>query len=321
MPATGTDAQAQLTATATTRLQGLDPLLPVVTKPPSSCGRTFSVRDGHGRQLAIGGCDHWVGEPSSLALTWGVARRFRLTPVIAGAEVARPLDQLLTQWRDHVAEFAAPDDDDNAAVVNWPSRDVDGVLALLRHGLTPSAVIAARRTDLPATPPARPVRGVVIRAAGPGDLDAVTSLGLGLVRYDAHFGSVILRPDTKSLLRDASAGLLASPEPWSWLAERAGVPVGLLAAEPPEVAQWLAPLTSGAPAAYLQQEYVQPAERGSGIGALLTDEFHAQLRRSGVPLALLHYSQVNPLAAPFWSQQGYRPLWTTWQARPARTLR
>ncbi len=30
---------------------------------------------------------------------------------------------------------------------------------------------------------------------------------------------------------------------------------------------------------------------------------------------------VNPLAVPFWGRQGYRPLWTTWEARPARMLR
>jgi hypothetical protein len=24
---------------------------------------------------------------------------------------------------------------------------------------------------------------------------------------------------------------------------------------------------------------------------------------------------------PFWGHQGYRPLWTTWEARPARMLR
>ena len=29
----------------------------------------------------------------------------------------------------------------------------------------------------------------------------------------------------------------------------------------------------------------------------------------------------DPLAAPFWGRQGYRPLWTTWEARPARMLR
>jgi len=40
-----------------------------------------------------------------------------------------------------------------------------------------------------------------------------------------------------------------------------------------------------------------------------------------VRVTLLHYEQVNPLSAPFWSQQGYRPLWITWEARPARAIR
>jgi hypothetical protein len=40
-----------------------------------------------------------------------------------------------------------------------------------------------------------------------------------------------------------------------------------------------------------------------------------------VAVTLLHYEQTNPLSVPFWSQQGYRPLWTSWAARPARTIR
>jgi hypothetical protein len=36
---------------------------------------------------------------------------------------------------------------------------------------------------------------------------------------------------------------------------------------------------------------------------------------------LLHYAQVNPVSAPFWSRMGYRPLWTIWEARPAAALR
>jgi hypothetical protein len=38
-------------------------------------------------------------------------------------------------------------------------------------------------------------------------------------------------------------------------------------------------------------------------------------------VTLLHYGQVNPLSAPFWSQQGYRPLWTVWEAMPALAVR
>ena len=48
---------------------------------------------------------------------------------------------------------------------------------------------------------------------------------------------------------------------------------------------------------------------------------HADIRAAGVPVTLLHYEQVNQLSAPFWSQQGYRPLWLTWEARPARAIR
>jgi hypothetical protein len=40
-----------------------------------------------------------------------------------------------------------------------------------------------------------------------------------------------------------------------------------------------------------------------------------------VSVTLLHYEQVNPLSGPFWSHRGYRPLWTSWEARPARALR
>lgn len=49
--------------------------------------------------------------------------------------------------------------------------------------------------------------------------------------------------------------------------------------------------------------------------------FTRRLPRRRVPVTLLHYEQVNPLSAPFWSQQGYRPLWHTWEARPAPAIR
>jgi GNAT superfamily N-acetyltransferase len=115
--------------------------------------------------------------------------------------------------------------------------------------------------------------------------------------------------------------MLADPQPWVWLAERDGIAIGLLATEPPPDATWIAPLTGSAPVAYLQQGVVRPGERGGGIGARLVERYHAEADAAGVAVTLLHYSQVNPLSAPFWSQQGYRPLWTTWETRPARTLR
>ena len=57
---------------------------------------------------------------------------------------------------------------------------------------------------------------------------------------------------------------------------------------------------------------------GAATGAALVAELHRQLGAAGIAVALLHYEQTNPLAAPFWGRQRYRPLWTSWEARPAR---
>ena len=309
-----------LRAAAWRRLLALDPLLPAWHEPPAGCGATFTAADDSGRLTGVATCDHWTGEPGSMSLTWGAAHRFSLRPSVAGQDIGGALDQLITKWQEHLAGIEEVKDADSAAVVTWPSRDVEGIRALLAHGLAPLAVIAAR-TARSALPPFGRADGITIRRAGPADLDAVTDLGLDLVRYDAYFGEVVERPHTEEGLRRDCEGLLAGPAPWAWLAERDGVPVGLVVTEPPETAQWIAPLTGLSPVAYLQQGIVRTAERASGIGADLVAHCHAELDAAGIAITLLHYSQANPLSVPFWSQQGYRPLWTTWEARPALNLR
>ncbi len=316
---------AEVIETANTRLTELDRLLPGQGAPQPGCGPTFTATGEAGEQVAVATCEHWTGEPGSIALTWGAARRFNLHLRIAGPDVPGALDQLLAQWHEHLAELPSVGEDDTAAVVTWPSRDVDGVRVLQRHGLAPLAVIAARlgRTDhadragdaAKASPD-----GVSIRRAGPADLDVFADLGLELVRYDAKFGEVVERPDTRDGLRKDSAGMLADQEPWVWLAERDGSAVGVVAVERPAPDSWMAPLSSLSPVAYLQQGFVLPAERAGGVGARLVRRCHDELDAAGVAVTLLHYSQANPLSVPFWSQQGYRPLWTVWEARPARRL-
>jgi len=100
-----------------------------------------------------------------------------------------------------------------------------------------------------------------------------------------------------------------------------GHAVGLLVAQPPQDAGWIAGMTSKTPAAYLQTMFVEGQERGTGIGAALVRNLHARLDGMDVAVTLLHHSQVNPLSAPFWYRMGYRPLWTSWEARPASALR
>jgi GNAT superfamily N-acetyltransferase len=315
---------------ATRRWQAADPLLPWPTLP-AGCGPVLIGEGPGGRLAAAGTCEHWAGEPGSLELAWGAARRFRLTACVAGAggpDVTDGLDRLLARWRDHLAGVPGAGDPDTAAVVTWPSRDIGGIAALRRRGLAPSEVIAARLAgrhvpDASASQPADVLSldRVRIRRAEPADLDVVTRLGLQVVRYDAHFTSVTERLGTEAALEYEAAGWLASASPWTWLAERRGRPVGLLSAERPPAAAWIAPLAAVAPAAYLMLMFVAPGERGRGTGAALASHFHREADASGVAVTLLHHGVLNPLSAPFWSRQGYRPLWTTWEATPARAIR
>jgi GNAT superfamily N-acetyltransferase len=326
------------------RWQEADPLLPTPEPLPPGCGVPLAVTGADGRPAAFGSCEHWVGTAESMDVAWGTARRFQLTTAVAGPGIGGVLDHLLSQWRDHLAVTPGTDDDDSAAVVTWPSRDIEGVAALVRHGLSPMAVIAARATGRhpggPADGPLYPSpldragaaaepnvdgrtsgQGVSIRRAGPADIDAVVHLGLEVIRFDAHFGNGGVRPETIGAMRNEAAGLLAGPQPWTWLAERDGQPVGLLSAQRPEAADWIVPLVRPGTAAYLMLMFTRPDERGSGVGAELVARLHRDVGAAGVPVTLLHYQLLNPLSAPFWSQQGYRPLWTTWEARPARAIR
>ena len=226
-----------VSAHVTRRWQAIDPLLPSSEAPRSGCSAELVVAGAGGQPAAVGTCQHWEGEPESLDLTWGAARRFELTAQITGPDVADALDRLLSQWRDHLADVPAADGSDTAAIVTWASRDIGGVGTLLRHGLAPLNVIAARPTirsagpaDRPADGPAdRPAdgagwrasgsgraagsapEGLRIRRAGPADIDAVVRLGLEVIRFDAHFGGVIERPGTADALRREAAGLLAGP--------------------------------------------------------------------------------------------------------------
>jgi GNAT superfamily N-acetyltransferase len=317
------------------RWQAVDPLLPVPKAEGPDCGARLIVAGRGGQPIATGSCEHWDGGPEEIDLAWGAALRFQLTAWIAGPDVEGSLDQLLSVWRDHLAGLPEAHGADTAAVVTWPCRDVAGVSALVRHGLAPFGVVAARVTGRRADhagpsegsaggagAAADAVRqGLRIRRARPADIDTVVRMGMEVIRFDAHFAAAIDRPSTAAALHREAAGLLAGPECWTWLAERDGTVVGMVAAQRPESAGWIAPMVRQAPAAYLMFMFVLPSERASGVGAALVARLHRDIEAAGVAVTLLHYEQTNPLSVPFWSQQGYRPLWTSWEARPARALR
>jgi len=324
MPWVVRDAVRDINRTVGRRWQAVDPLLPDPATLPTGCGAPLVVNGDNGRLAGLGVCVHHHIAADSLNQTWGAADRFTLVPRLAGHDVAVQADVLLAQWRVHLAGVGAARGTDTSATVVWPSQDITGIRALLRHGLQPLTVIAARlRPQAPNGPRFAPrgTYGVTIRPAGPADEEQVLDLELRLIRYDMHFGGPVWRASTARLVRDEIRGSLARRATWTWLAERTGHAVGLLVAQPPQETGWIAGMTSASPAAYLQTMFVDEQERGTGIGAALVRHLHAQLDAASVAVTLLHHSQVNPLSAPFWYRMGYRPLWTSWEARPAGALR
>ena len=318
--------ETELTALAALRRERLDPLLPAQVGTQPGCGELFTATGPGGQPTGIARCEHWTGEPGSLELLWGASRRFTLVPQLAGPDVADGLSQLLTQWSDHLADVPEVDDPDTAAVVNWPSRDVAGVLALVAHGLVPFDVIAIREVARaanvrPADPGLTSAAGLRLRQAGPADLDLVAEFDYAEVQFDAHFGGVIDRPFALEALRDYARVQLSGPDPWTWLAERDDAVAGMLTAERPAAATWVAPFTSRSPIAYLMSAFVKPTERGSGVARLLTQQFHRASAAADIGTSLLHYETFNPLSGHFWNQQGYRPLWTVFTATPVGSLR
>jgi len=239
MPWVIRDVVKEINKAVTRRWRCLDALLPESSDLPEGCMAPLLAQGDNGRPAGLGVCRHQHLAADTLAQTWGAATKFVLSMRLRGPDIQAAADDLLTQWRDHLTGLPEASNDDTAAIVNWPARDVTGVLALLRHGLQPMSVIAARPSPVspashsnPASPASMPP-GLAIRPAGPDDLDAVTELEVGVVRYDAHFGGSIPRAATEALVRAETQAALARRPGWTWLAEQAGRAVALTVVEPP----------------------------------------------------------------------------------------
>jgi GNAT superfamily N-acetyltransferase len=327
MPWVVRDAVEEINRAVGRRWQGLDRFLPSRAELPDGCAAPFVTSGANGRPAGLAVCRHEYVPAATLNQTWGMAGRFSLIVRLREAATDAALDDLLGQWRAHLNGLPEAGAGDTAAMVSWPSRDVTGVNALLRHGLQALTVIAVRSgpaadlADLADLADDAGSTGLVIREAGPADLNVVTGFEMGVIRYDALFGSAVVRPATEALVRAETQAALSVRPAWAWLAERDGRPVGLVHVQPPGPSGWIAGMARGGATAYLQTMFVQPGERGTGIGAALVRHAHAVLDARGAQTTLLHYAQMNPLSAPFWNRMGYRPLWTGWEVRPATALR
>jgi len=317
MPRTLGDGLEELELAAGRRRRDADCLLSGPGDPQGSCSELLVVPGPDG-PAGFAVCGHRVIAADELDQIWGMAARFELAPRLRHPDTAT-MDALLAQWREHLSDLPEARAADTAAVVNWPARDGSGVPALLRHGLQPMLVMAARPRGRHTT--GRAIPGLTVREARLAEGDAVTAMYLDLVSFDAQFGGAVPRPATKALVREDVMATLARRPSWTWLAERGGRPVGLVMVQPPQHATWVAGMTRLSPVAYVLIGYVVPSERGSGAATMLIRHVHEVLDANAIAVTLLHYAQVNPRSGPFWSRMGYRPLWVRWEARPASALR
>jgi hypothetical protein len=210
MPWVVRDAVDEINRAVGRRWQGLDRLLPPRAELPEGCAAPFVATGANGRPAGLAACRHEHVKSGTLSQTWGTADRFSLVARLREADTSAALDDLIGQWRDHLADLPGTGADDTAAMITWPARDVSGVTTLLRHGLQPITVIAVRPARAEAAAPqSAGSESLVIREAGPADLDVVTELEMGVIRYDALFGAAILRPATEELVRAETQAALA----------------------------------------------------------------------------------------------------------------
>ncbi|MDT7724064.1 MAG: hypothetical protein QOI21_640 [Actinomycetota bacterium] len=297
------------------RLAGVDSLLPELPVLRSDGdGELLSVVSGDSAGTGLARRDE-VAADSRLA-AWQARGQYRLDVRLAGPAPEAALTELLTRWDEHLGQVAARGDTDTAAVIARPSRDATGSAELLTHGFAPVVGIAVRPAErMVAGPSTTP--GVRIRAAEHGDLATAVHLQLELTRYEAQFGMAAVRPDAEDVMTAELSELLEADEPSVWIAELYGEPLGMVQVQLPGWASWIEQYTTAKRVGYLSSLAVAGAARSSGVGTALAGHAHQVFDDAGADVVLLHHALANPLSTPFWYAQGYRPLWTYWQRRPA----
>ncbi|MGW5051857.1 N-acetyltransferase family protein [Actinokineospora sp. NPDC004072] len=291
------------------RFAGLDPLLPEPAPPPDGGVLTAALPGG---ERVAGVVVRTLHQPGAAQTLWSARDVRELHPILGGSGGAG-MDALLSRWRQRL-EPAGPD---SSCVVTWPSRDAEATAPLLAHGFVPLTVLAVRTGRAPTGAGA-----CAVRLAGRADLDALVELAMAEVEYAALVGGGVVRPDARAIKRATVSGHLDRGDP-TWIAELDGVAVGMVEAWETDAqpGSWARTRVRAGRWAFVNCLSVLPQARGLGVGRTLMDTAHAALLGPRSAGAFLYYNPPNPLSPTFWARQGYRPLWTVWELRPADALR
>lgn len=303
------------------RLRALDP-----AAPPAAA--LDSAHPGHLLRSGGGGAAEGVAtftevDPSSPDAVWGTLRRHELDVRVAGADPRRAFGAVLDSWLADVAAAATPGDTDSSARVSVASRDTALVNDLLVRGFAPVGVQAIRhpprhRAPRPGTPEDG-LQGARMRVATMQDADDLGRLDAELLRLEAQYGGVTVRPGCGDTFADAYRQRLVVAPDTTWVLERGGRITGFIHVMPHDHSpEPDAPAFAENGGADLVVMYLDASERGAGVGAAFATAVHAALDAAHTPFVFLSYAVANPRSGPFWARMGYRPLFTQWQRRPAQ---
>ncbi|MGH3438328.1 MAG: GNAT family N-acetyltransferase [Sciscionella sp.] len=289
----------------------LDPLLPPAFEPPE--GEVLTAHVPGGERVA-GVLTRTRVEAGTLPSLWSAQEVSELHPLVGSAGAAG-VAELLARWRSALGSSIS----DSACLLHWPSRDAATARVLLDHGLIPLTVLAVRTAPPPAPTPARTV---TIRPVGESDLEVAVGIEMTELCYSAQVGGAVLRGDAEQLKRKALRYRFGSGDLLR-LAEFGGVPVALAECRIVEHAEseGRGHRVNAGRWGYVNCASVVPVARGKGIGRQLMTAVHRELHQAGATASYLYYNPPNPLSSVFWPRQGYRPLWTLWEVRPAGALR
>lgn len=334
-------ASAEAIAEAFARILGrdqqLDSQLPASSFAGNESLELVAQRDG---------TVHALGTISRVSLTpdhpdalWGACQRSELQLRWDGDAAA--VGEVLDRWiADAAIELGAAGDWESSLEIEVPSRDSELVLPLLQRGFVAVGIVGVRlglgagrdgtngagtgTTDVDGDAAAAEqaalgrleAAGVALRQATLADAPLLGEMDSELLQHDALHGAVEARDGAAAVLQRGIEERLAIDPEWTWVIEQHGDAVGYLSLETRRD-RHDAKCAAGPDIAYIQAMYLRPTVRGGGIGEAVVHFAHARAQLAGFGRMLLGYAALNPRSGPFWCRMGYRPLYTSWQRRPA----
>lgn len=190
-----------------------------------------------------------------------------------------------------------------------PSSDQAALEAWFNLSFGKEHVHAIRETAPASTFDARSDPTLVIRRAGPADLDASVALDDAIeIQHSRAPTYAPIWPYDKEEARQEALTSLNNPEEKLWLAFRNGQMVSSQFYIPITTRPHIGELTIPEHCSYLAFAATREEDRGQGIGRILTTHGLAAEHATGFTQCITDWRATNLLSSRFWPRQGFRPV-------------